>query len=231
MVGPTGEKYHKAFFENRGFSLSAGYATLIGGWPKIKEDSNPFTEFHLDHDFGFPGYLHKRLLTLLKRPRIEQMLPYMLRDARGHFDRIAKSPNGITEPFETIYCAVFSFTMRTVACHEAADNPELLEKVLHLYEWVEDRATPSAVMFPWFPTISKLKKMYVGARLYRLFSRIKAARVKENRREDDALQFLMDQGDNNLYITSFILTSLFTGQLNTGVMATWIVVELSLQPC
>lgn len=47
VVGVTGEKYRKAFFENRGFSLSRGYMSLIVGLPQAKQDANPFTEFHL----------------------------------------------------------------------------------------------------------------------------------------------------------------------------------------
>lgn len=166
----------------------------------------------------------------MKKPQMEKLLPHMLRDARQHFDRIAQAPQGITQPFEEIYRAVFTFTIRAVACNDVADSPELTEKILELFEWLDDSDSPMAVVFPWFPSPAKLKKLYIGARLYGIFDGIKRRRIAENRREDDSLQFLMDHGDSTINIVSFILTSLFAGQIATGVMASWTIVELATHP-
>ena len=99
---------------------------------------------------------------------------------------------------------VFKLTMRTVACNEIADDTHLLARTLSLYEDVEATATPFSIMFPWLPTPAKFRRLYSGSQLYMIFKRVVDERKKENRRENDALQYLIDQGDS---ITDIIQVS------------------------
>lgn len=86
--------------------------------------------------------------------------------------------------------------MRTVGCNEIADNPILLAKTLSYFETIEQSGTPAGVIFPWLPTPAKLKRIYAGGSLYMMFQRIVNERKKTGKRDDDALQFMIDQGDD-----------------------------------
>lgn len=136
------------------------------------------------------------LVSLIHADRGLSGLPDLISDTIKSMDILAEDPRGITDPFESIYRTVYQLTMRTVACREIAEDPVLLEKTLHLYEEVENAATPTVVMFPFLPLPAKLKRMWGGAQLYMIFKKIVDERVKTGRREEDALQFCMDKGDD-----------------------------------
>jgi len=86
--------------------------------------------------------------------------------------------------------------MRIVGCDDIAEDPALLQKTLGLYELIENSATPTAIMFPWFPSIAVIKRTIAGGRLYMIFKNIVDERKKTGKRRDDPLQFLIDEGDS-----------------------------------
>jgi sterol 14-demethylase len=53
------------------------------------------------------------------------------------------------------------------------------------------------------------------------------ARQKAGKRDEDALQFLLDQGDDMTNIISFIIGALFAGLLNSGIAGSWILCYLA----
>ena len=61
-----------------------------------------------------------------------------------------------------------------------------------------------SIMFPWVPTPAKLKRMWSGGQLYMILKNVVDERKKEDRRENDALQYLIDQGDS---VTDMITVS------------------------
>lgn len=85
-------------------------------------------------------------------------------------------------------------------------------------------------MYPALPLPAKLQRTWSGAQLYMIFKRIVDARNAEGRRDDDGLQFLMDQGDNVTDIITFVLGALFAGQLNSGINAAWTLVYMINKP-
>ena len=60
------------------------------------------------------------------------------------------------------------------------------------------------------PTPSKFKRLYSGSQLYFIFKRVVDDRKKHEKRENDALQYLLDQGDS---ITDIITVMFFMGEL------------------
>jgi len=90
--------------------------------------------------------------------------------------------------------------MRTVACKELAEDQDALQRVLHQYEMVEASATPAVVMYPSMPSISRLKRLWGGGKIYMTFDKIIQDRKRTGRREDDPLQTLLDLGDNTVQI-------------------------------
>ena len=194
VVGLSGDEGRRIFFESKSLGFAEGYAALLGGSPTVKENNNVLAEDHKS-DGDFSAYFSKRLVAMLKGNQLAKGLPQLLRDARDMLDTLAANPDGITDPFDSVYRMVFKFTMRTVACYEIADDPATLEKTLRLYEKVEATATPASIMFPWLPTPAKFMRFYYGSQLYLIFKRVVDDRKKNDRREDDALQYLLDQGD------------------------------------
>lgn len=203
------------------------YASLFAGAPPAKEDT---TEDGSTPSSDDPGWFLRRVLALLKGDVLRRGMPTLISDTRKSLDAMAADPSGLTDPFESIYRVVYQLTMRTVACHEIAEDPALLSKTLHLYEEVERAATPAVVMYPWLPTPAKFRRMWGGAQLYMIFKKIVADRLRTNTRSEDALQICMDSGDDIKTIITFVLGALFAGQLNSGINAAWVLVYLSQNP-
>jgi sterol 14-demethylase len=61
---------------------------------------------------------------------------------------------------------------------------------------LDESTSALGVMYPWLPLLSTAKRNYAGARLYMVFNNLITDRKKHNRTEDDAMQYLLDQGDN-----------------------------------
>lgn len=123
-------------------------------------------------------------------------LPLLLCDVRARLDDLAKSSPNITDPFDSIYKIVYLLTQRAVGATEIARDRKLLDTTLHLFEAIESTAKPYQVIFPWLPSPALLKRFWSGTRMYMIFSKIVNDRQKFGRREDDALQFLIDKGDS-----------------------------------
>ena len=61
-----------------------------------------------------------------------------------------------------------------------------------------------SIMYSWMPVIAKFERNYAGAQLWMIFKGIIDKRAAEGRREDDALQYLIDQGDDVTKIITVI---------------------------
>jgi cytochrome P450 len=109
---------------------------------------------------------------------------------------LAKEPSGITNPFDSVYEIVFQLTMRTVGCNEVADNPEYLQKTLRWNQTIEQSSTMSSIIFPWFPSPALIRRTLAGAKTYRLFDKIVRQRKETGKKENDALQHMIDKGDS-----------------------------------
>lgn len=173
-------------------------------------------------------YFSKRIIAILKGHMLRDGLPQLLKDARRMLDDLASKPEPITDPFDSIYRMVFQFTMRTVGCREIADDPPLLANVLNLFETIEGAVSQVSIMYPWIPTPGKVMRTIAGGRLYMIFKKVVDDRSKTGRKADDALQYLIDQGDNVTDMLTFVLGALFAGQLNSGINASWILCYLAL---
>lgn len=123
-------------------------------------------------------------------------LPKLAADTKVRLEALSREPSGMTDPFESVYRIVYQLTMRIVGADDVAEDPELCERTLQLYETVEQSATPAAVLFPWFPSLGIIKRTYAGGRLYMIFDKIVKHRQTTGERRNDPLQYLMDQGDS-----------------------------------
>lgn len=195
VIGISSDEAKRVFFEHKNMGLGEGYGALLGGSPQIKKPSKPLAEAE-DAQQGWAGHFARRLVALLKGPLLAKGLPQLLMDVRSRLEDLAAQERKMTDPFDSIYRIVFQITMRTVACHEIAGDETLREKVLHLFEEIEDTATPLSIMYNWMPVPARFRRLYAGTKLYMIFKNIIDTRAKTGAREEDALQFLIDQGDD-----------------------------------
>ncbi|GAB7351153.1 hypothetical protein MBLNU459_g1606t1 [Dothideomycetes sp. NU459] len=225
VVGLSGEEGRRVFFETKALDLVEGYAALLGGSPKTTEDGSLISKSIEDRDDS--AHFARRLAAMLKKENFVRGLPNLIADVRSRLDALVADPEGITEPFDSIYKIVYQLTMRTVACNEIAGDPVMLQRTLSIFEAVEQSSTAAVIMFPRLPTLGMIKRFWGGAQLYRIFKNIVDDRTSHNRRENDPLQFLMDQGDSITSIVKFVLGALFAGQLNSGINAAAVITYLA----
>jgi hypothetical protein len=117
----------------------------------------------------------------------------MLSDVRQRFNDFGES--GITDPFDSIYLVIFQLAMRTLGVKEIGDDMRLLVKARDLFWTVYTSFTPMTVLFPWFPSLGLLKRFYAGAKIKYMLYSILSSRSKSGKKENDPLQFLVDQGE------------------------------------
>lgn len=202
VVAVAGAQGRKTFFEEKRLGFAEGYAALLGGSPKPQsKDSVPENAHGGDAEFS--GYFNKRMVAIVRPARLAKNLPRLLSDAREAFEGLAKE--GRTDVFESVYRLVFKFTMRTVACNEIAESDVLLDRTMQLFEDLDSTATALAISFPWMPLPEKVKRFYVGARLYKVFNDVIKERQKTGRRDDDPVQYLLDEGDQTIDILTVSL--------------------------
>jgi cytochrome P450 len=228
MIALTGEEGRKLFYDSRHLGLREGYSVMFGNTPKItghddgegkeNEPSNPANHFdrHLAH--------------LLKTDVLSRKLPTLISDIHEALEAIKSDPTGTTNPFDTVYRVVFRLTMRMVGAEEMANNPELLEETLRIYQMVETSTTATATMFPKFPSPAVLKRTYGGGRLYMILEKIVKQRATSGEKQDDALQHMLDQGERTFKIVEYILGALTAGIVNSGVNAAWVLCYLATSP-
>lgn len=223
VVGLSGKEGRDVFFNSRDLSFGEGYAVLFGQSPSAEfDDMNTQEQNRVDH------YFSKRITAMLKREQFMKALPTLTSDVRIRLGEVGSE--GLMDPFVNIYEIVYLLTMRAVGATEIAKSRPMLDKTLRLFEMIEKTSTSYQIMFPWLPSPAMFNRFRGGSQMYMIFRNIVDARRKEGRREDDALQFLMDQGDDVTRIIGFVVGALFAGQLNSGINAASTLCYLAANP-
>lgn len=151
-------------------------------------------------------------------------------DVHEAFEAIQNEPNGLTNPFDSIYRLVFRLTIRIVGADEIAEDPKLLNDTLKYFGIMDQSATAAAIMFPKFPSPAIIKRMYAGARLFMMVENIVKKRAESGEKHDDALQYMLDDGDRTFRIVEFICQALFAGLINSGINAAWLLCAFASSP-
>lgn len=140
----------------------------------------------------------KRFMT---KDRLKTGLPLLIADTHAALSTMSSAPQGILRPFDEMWRLVYQLTHRTLGTKDIADDPKELARTMSIYMTM-DGSSALDVMFPSLPTPKKLRKIWAGAQLHQTFSRIVEDRKKTGRREEDAMQALMDQGADNMKISA-----------------------------
>ncbi|KAL9112667.1 MAG: hypothetical protein Q9187_007731 [Circinaria calcarea] len=211
--------------------VSHRYSVLFGQSPSIqttKSAENDGKDISSESDFA--QKFARRIAHLLRKERLSKCLVHLIEDTDARLEELAVSPSDMTDPFVSIFEIVFQLTIRTVGCNEIANDPALQKKILHLFETIQQSSTATTIIFPWFPSPALIKRTIAGGRLYMIMKKIVDERKKSGKREDDPLQYLIDNGDDINDIIAFIVGALFAGQLNSGINAAYVIAYLGMDP-
>lgn len=214
----SGDKSRQFFFESKDLGFAEGYAVLFGQAPKVQAHDSGVGKVQ-EEDAN--NHFSRRLTYLLKNEQFRRKLPTLRSDVHEALDDIRNDPSGVTNPFDSLYRLIFRLTIRMVGADEIAEDPKALAETLRLFEMIDNSATMISVMFPKFPSPAVLKRSYAGARLYFMLENIIKTRQSSDEKHDDALQYLLDQGDRTFKVVEFIVGALFAGLLNSGINAAW----------
>ncbi|KAH8901220.1 cytochrome P450 6A1 [Thozetella sp. PMI_491] len=229
VVGLTSEASRQVFFDNRHFGFAEGYGGLAEGFSKKKQE--------VEEKMDFSKFFNSRMVRVLRTDAMQRNLPKLIGDVRGRLtDLAADIPNqgfkdeAVVDPFDNIFKIAFQLTIRSVGCGDIADDLELMSKMMHWYHLVDSLTSPTAVMYPWIPTWGMMKRTVAGMNLFSIVKKIGDERLRTGKRGEDAMQIMMDQGDDMGHIVGFVVSGLLAGTINSGVNASWILIFLSLNP-
>lgn len=233
LVGLSGVEARRAFFESKALNMTKGYAVFLTVTPPTPEDAKPVKEMHYDlQDKWFAKYL----FNFMKNEQLEKSMPLVFSDVRSTLDVLASqamsSPTGeaLTDPFDSIYRLVFQLTMRTLGISDwASSSSPMLAKSLNWFETIDKSTSPIRIIFPWLWTPNHFRRMTASAKLYFAVKDEFEHRQKTGERKEDAMQHLMDNGEDAMKVLIFIIASLYAAHLNTSTMACWLVVYLAAE--
>lgn len=112
----------------------------------------------------------------------------------------------------TLLQIVFQLTVRAGACREIAENEAEFDRMRKLFMLCERTTSAKTVLMKWWPSESRKAKLNATKELANMFQTVITNRRTSGRKEEDALQVLLDEGCTDNDILQFILTTLFAGQ-------------------
>ncbi|EIW79538.1 cytochrome P450 [Coniophora puteana RWD-64-598 SS2] len=203
-------------FFSKGLDFMAGYRLLN---PQLV-DVMPVTEIKGDESWA------SFMATFIRSEVLDKLTPTMVQDMANIVD--AWGDKGTVDPFDGVYEIIFALSMRLATCNEFCSDREKVRTMMRIFQRLEDGSTPASIILSWVPTPSRMRRLWAGGELYKMISDVVSARKRENRREDDPLQALIDKGFNLVEITRFIAMTLFAAVTNTGNVFCWFLIYLEL---
>ncbi|KAJ3540854.1 hypothetical protein NM688_g6168 [Phlebia brevispora] len=221
VVVVSGESGRNDFFSCRGLDINEGFKVLSGAIPMLPGITSDLQARRI-------ALIHKRLAAAQNSDRLTRLLPQILGDA----ERVICSWGypGTIDPFSHMPALLFQTTVRSLSCHEIADDAALVARLRKLYDRLDSSTTPASVLLPWFPSPSMLSKLYASKQVYDIVNGAINARVQSGVSRDDTLQMLVDHGDDKLVIVGFIMGLLVAGARSTGTTASWMTTCLGGHP-
>jgi len=111
-------------------------------------------------------------------------------------------------------------TVRMASCRELASDLTALTKFQNHYWSVEKSATPTALLFPWFPGPARRAKEDSTKALFMTVWGYIEERKKALVPGSDAIDVLLGQELSNEDIIQCVLGAIFGGVVNTGINGT-----------
>lgn len=174
--------------------LHSSYAVLLSASPDLK---------NADPEDKFAAWFSKELIKLMKRENLLKFLPKLIKDSSSFYERLADNngtDQGMFDPFVEMNRLIYQLTMRTVGSTEIAESEDLLARTFKLVTQIGENSSTARIIIPWLPTWRYIKRLTSSARLYMIMNKFAEERKATGRREDDAMQLLLDDGESGLKI-------------------------------
>ncbi|KAF8238323.1 cytochrome P450 [Tricholoma matsutake] len=215
VTAVRGEEARKAFYNDKGFSILDGYALLTGG-------AN--LNMSLETQESVASF-NKVLAFLLNKQRMSDFIPFLFDHVQSRMDSWGKE--GQIDPFNNVYEVVFQLTVGMTTCRELLENLGDLKRLQSDYFRLEKSATPAAVLFPWLPGYSQIRRIVALKNLY--FSLLKYVKMRRAAPvpSSDAIDLMLTQGKTDQEIIGVVIGVIFAGVVNTGVSACWILLYMA----
>jgi hypothetical protein len=201
---------------NAAKKLEQEIAAAAGDDEKKKQELRQEAQDKMD----FSKFFNSRMIRVLRTDAMQRNLPKLIGDVRARLqDLAAVIPNkgfkdeAIVDPFDDIFKIAFQLTIRSVGCGDIADDLQLMGKMMHWYHLVDSLTSPTAVMYPWIPTWGMFKRTLAGMRLFEIVKKIGDERLRTGKRGEDAMQIMMDQGDDMGHIVGVSNSTLHGSQV------------------
>ncbi|KAF8879392.1 cytochrome P450 [Infundibulicybe gibba] len=222
VVALNGEEGRKLFFDDKNLNSIEGYKVLMGAAPRLQDISLQ------DDGSGDVQWFNKQLSILLHRNRLADVVPSLFEEMNTRMTQWGKS--GRIDPFDNIYELVFSMTLRMATSREATCDANVVRRLMHMYQVLQESATPTALLLPWLPSRAKRDKAMATQELYVMISGFVQQRRDDKVPSSDAIDVLLEQGLDDNMIMGFIMSVIFAGVLNTGINACWLLIYLESNP-
>ena len=222
VIGLTSESSRQVFFDNRHFGFAEGYGGLAEGFSVLFGPSAEASKAakkldqqilaagndeklreEAEEKMNFSKFFNSRMVRVLRTDAMQRNLPKLIGDVRARLQDLAAAVPGkglqdeaVVDPFDDIFKIAFQLTIRSVGCGDIADDLELMGRMMHWYHLVDSLTSPTAVMYPWIPTWGMMKRTLAGMRLFDIVKKIGDERLRTGKRGEDAMQIMMDQGDD-----------------------------------
>ncbi|KAG2091496.1 uncharacterized protein F5147DRAFT_779964 [Suillus discolor] len=123
------------------------------------------------------------IATCTRPDVLERLLPSMVEDALRTFDMWGN--HGAKDISKSLHEIVFTLAARMTMCREFSEDPKKIHALIGIFKRLEDGSNHNALIFPWFPTPARFRRMLAGVQLHRMISAVVLSR--KDRREDDPL--------------------------------------------
>ncbi|KAF8802731.1 cytochrome P450 [Phlegmacium glaucopus] len=222
VIAVAGEANRKIFFNDWSLDVGEGYLYLLGGIPNLED-----IDVTMDGPRDAAEFI-KRLLLLLQKERVSEVLPLLLEDINRRM--MEWGTEGKLNPFNEVYDLVFQMTVRMATCRELSDDREAVSRVAKHYWDIEKSATPVSVLLPWFPSSARKAKQNATMALYNMLLSYVNVRRKASTPSMDPIDFFISQGISDDTIVGTIMGIIFAGVINTGVNSSWALLQLGTNP-
>ncbi|KAF8817253.1 cytochrome P450 [Phlegmacium glaucopus] len=221
VVVLTGAESRKIFHTDKSLSLGQANLILRGVVPQIQDVGIKYDELAGEPETEFI----KRLHVLQHRDRLVDLIPILLDD----LNRVMKDwgNQATINPFDQMYKLVFQMTMRMATCRELSDDPDAVKALAQHYRDHRNGSTPTAALFPWFPSWAKVTKLKATTALFNMLSSHVELRRKSTVQTNDPFDILIARGDTNTNVAGFIAI-MIAGAVNTGTSSSWALLHLAV---
>ncbi|KAF8493816.1 cytochrome P450 [Gautieria morchelliformis] len=213
VLAVFGEEARDTFFTNKNLSLHDGYGLLN---PSLRNLSPEERKKGADTDAWF-------VRKFVRTDFLEPSLANMLSDSSKDLDPWGSQ--GVMDPFVSLHKLVFQAVTRFVVGNELANDPRKIETVVNAFHHLQKGSTPASLLFPWFPTPARVRRIFAGFTLYRIISKAIKSRRQTGEFHQDILQTLLDETEEQLddtRIMKLLLLSIFAAGTNTAPILAWL---------